>query len=61
VLLSKFDQLSFASSIERMISSIFVSVSTYSVVVILARGPVHSNRVSMTSCSSCSSFCCTRR
>ena len=61
VLLSKFDQLSFASSIERMSSSIFVSVSTYSVVVILARGPVHSNRVSMTSCSSCSSFCCTRR
>ena len=61
VLLSKFDQLSFASSIERMISSIFVSVSTYSVVVILARGPVHSKRVSMTSCSSCSSFCCTRR
>ena len=61
VLLSKFDQLSFASSIERISSSIFVSVSTYSVVVILARGPVHSNRVSMTSCSSCSSFCCTRR
>ena len=44
---------------ERMSPSILFRVAAYSVVVSRAFGPVHSNRASMTSCSSSSSVCCT--